>query len=520
MGNTPPHSPPPSEDFEKCVKEKGVNDILELVDAFGGPSGNLPRDTLLYGVYNPNDDVLEMLVSMGVKSMQDAKGNTPLHIAAKVNNLKKVRLLLDYSPTSKRIRNAKGRRPCDLTTNEDIREVLKDSEDESVGGGGCTIALVKGMCRTHHRREGIYTFIIGHKIYFVHPPTNTHQSLTSHSHLQSTPGAYRVFCIDTSSTRPVLTGPLESIPPNSKIGMMYILDEPTSADDMYNIASAFHLSPHFISKDYTASTLKSVFVKLKRGRSVPEEEAIEMLHRLHQTTLDKRAIESVVDTKTSTPTSSTSTSSSQLSLRTSMRTLPYASPSLSSQNFFFLNELRVTSKICGSDVGRTHIKRSMLYFAVCEGKDVLRSWWWKPTMRAMCIAFKSSTSTFRVFLVELAISEGGAYNMTISGPMADEGIMRDYPSISEVYALSNVSVDELLDLIKVVTLTHRPSAVGKIVSTEVADLISTIVDISKTMWSDPVSDTVNAKYLASKFQKTATESIDVRMKPSISSRNQ
>lgn len=510
MGNTPPHNPPPSEDFEKCVKEKGVNDILELVDTFGGPSGNLPRDTLLYGVYNPNDDVLEMLVSMGVKSMQDAKGNTPLHIAAKINNSKKVNLLLDYTPTSKRVRNAKGRRPCDLTTNDDIREVLKDTEDESVNGG-CTVALVKGMCRTHHRREGIYTFVIGHKIYFIHPPANTHQSLTSHSHLQSTPGAYRVFCIDTSSTRPVLTGPLETIPPNSKMGMMYILDEPTSADDMYNIASAFHLSPHSISKDYAVSTLKSVFVKLKRGRSVPEEEANEVLKRFHQTSLDKRAIESVVDTSQN-PSTSTS------SLRVSMRTLPCASPSLSSQNFFFLNELSITSKICGSDVGRTHIKRSMLYFAVCEGRDVLRSWWWKPTMRAMCIAFKSSTSTFRVFLVELVIGEGGVYNMTISGPMADEGIMRDYPSISEVYALSNVSVDELLDLIKVVTLTHRPSTVGKIVSTEVADLISTIVDISKTMWSDPVSDTVNAKYLASKFQKTATESIDVRMKPSISSR--
>ena len=76
------------------ISSESVPEILDLINSLGGPSKIKCGEILVAGTKNKSADVLELLISMNFPYLPDARGNTPLHIASKLNDIIKVKMLL------------------------------------------------------------------------------------------------------------------------------------------------------------------------------------------------------------------------------------------------------------------------------------------------------------------------------------------------------------------------------------------------------------------------------------------
>ena len=250
-----------------------------------------------------------------------------------------------------------------------------------------------------------------------------------------------------------------------------------------------------MDRNLDASMVCDILCKLRNGNCISQEDALEIISKVKCATLDKKIIPSI-------------TSSSQISSSfTSTTTQNYTPIPIGK-----VNNVITKSKIfhASSDIARTFVVRDVIYLAVCESKT---SNWWASSSKALCIAFKSRSETkdgvFRVFLLEF----GENYSLSISGPMADEHILKEYPVVSEVYVLTKVSVDNITDHAKV-SMMVRDDSMMDLVGGKINGILTGVLSNCIKFYGDPNGSVVNAKYLATKFQKVASESLDTRLQPS------
>lgn len=545
------------------IETGSVHSVLSMVNDEGGPSAIGYPETLARGVMNKDPDVLEMLLAMNFDYVPDEKGNTPLHIAAKMGDLGKVKILLSgcshsLSPEDlKAHRNLKGKRPFDVVKSgvksgdkAELSELLECTPISSSSLSSSSLspkhveritnALVKGACRTHHKREGVYVFSDGRtKTYFVHPPASeldSHASPLSSGKMGERMGEdnSRVFCIEFCGGRCVLTGPFEICSQIAKGHLMvYLLGDTISVDEICLYADVF-LGTRIVVNDDASSastspelcnTFTSLVANLKRGTSVKDPEKV--IARFQMESTNRRLVPSAVESSHSPSSSSHSPSSpssshSHISHTSSLRAVENAPATRGIRHLKFHNRIRTAS----ADIARTHIIRQTVYYAICES---VSGNWWKPNEKAIAFAFKSSSASLRVFLLQISDDgkggkggkdkkegESEGISLTMSGPMADEQILKEYPEIGEVHILSNVSVDILVDIAKIVAMAHVPSKVSSIVGGIVGDnsgeFIHEITRVCTMKYGE--TNKIESKYLAMKFKKVASETLDSRMKPS------
>jgi hypothetical protein len=462
--------------FLDKISSCDVPQILDLVNSLGGPSKIKCEEVLVAGTKNKSVNVLELLISMNFPYLPDANGNMPLHIASKQNNLEKVKMILSShfdghsSKMMKTHRNAKGKRPYDLAKDEKIKRLLECEDHTKIW---CTSSIVKGICRTGHKNSPVYVCVSSyHTLYFFYQSSSTH----------------RTFRIETSSGKPVISGPLETI--DGDIEEMCILLDPISVDEILLI-----ISVGCIDRVLDSYTIRDILCKLRNGNIVSQDDMTEIITKIRNITLDKKIIPSVTEC---------STIVNDYSYEPISRPLTTKLNSVITKNKVF--------HAC-SDIARRYVIRDVIYLAVCESKTTN---WWSASSKALCIAFKSQSESkegvFRVFLLEFGLDEL-SYVLSISGPMADEHILKDYPVVSEVYLLTKVSVDNIIDLTKVCMMV-RDDSVMDLVGGKMNGVITAVLGNCIKFYGDPSGSIINAKYLASKFQKVAQESLDARLQPS------
>lgn len=500
MGNAESSQPfiQSNDTLTELISNGSMEEILDYVNEHN--SLNHP-EVLNYGARNKSVDVLELLISMGYPYLADKNGNTPLHISCKLGYIKHTLLLLESASflgktidSLKSERNAKGKKPYDVAKDEEIKKLVEciTSEGSSVVSGWCTNAIVKGVCRTAQKRENIRMVYIeqNSKLYFIQYNPDIISSI-------------RIFAVDFSHQIPILTGPVETLSVIKKdITSIYDLD-PISADDLFLFASIFHMVNHH--PIHRIKQFVEVMIAVKNGKKLKSDQLLVYTEQLKSITLDRQIVPSV--TKTVHPITSSHSAANTVQPNTSSNTL--------SENnlchFLFINKVKNGS----SGVARTFVPRSAVYVCICES---VSSGWWNVTKKALCIAFKSSSesqsSNFRVFLVEIERIIVSKYAITLFGPMADEQIIREYPNVTDVNILLNVSVDTIIDVIKVCTMIYEESELDSMINKGNTGVLNCIVNVLKSLYGDPSHTPVNSKYLASKFRKIAMESIDTRMKPS------
>jgi len=315
--------------------------------------------------------------------------------------------------------------------------------------------------------------------------------------------------------KPIISGPLETI--EGEIEDLYILLDPISVDDVILIVSV-----GMIESDLNPHAIRDILCRLRNGNHISQEDAKSILYKVKSVTLDKKIIPSVTEDMANSVIHKVKSVTLDKKIVPSV-TGDMANPVI--QNYTpipvtlpgKLNNVITKNKVfhASSDIARTFVMRDVIYLAVCESKT---SNWWASSSKALCIAFKSRSETkegvFRVFLLEFGFEELSLnYTLSISGPMADEHILKDYPIISEVYVLTKVSVDNIIDLVKV-SMMIRDDSVMDLVGGKANGILTAVLGNCVKFYGDPTGSVVNAKYLATKFQKVASESLDTRLQPS------
>ena len=70
-------------------------------------------------------DVVRKLAAAGsILTARDGRGQTALHRAAEAGRPDACRLLLQLEPSQARVEDHKGRRPADMTTNQELKQML------------------------------------------------------------------------------------------------------------------------------------------------------------------------------------------------------------------------------------------------------------------------------------------------------------------------------------------------------------------------------------------------------------
>ncbi|MDR0773696.1 MAG: ankyrin repeat domain-containing protein [Wolbachia pipientis] len=84
--------------------------------------------------YNEKKEIVEMLLNKGAKvDIADNRGRTPLHLAAANGHKEVVEVLLKAEGINVNAVDENGKTPFDLTTNEEIKTLLKAAENPGDG---------------------------------------------------------------------------------------------------------------------------------------------------------------------------------------------------------------------------------------------------------------------------------------------------------------------------------------------------------------------------------------------------
>lgn len=489
------------------ISKGSVSDVLKLFDGPPDQYYTIIHDNMTplhAAVLNKNAEVIEMLLSMEFPVLPDSDGNTPLHLAALQNDIAKVKLILAGHPhssstiktlskiTTRELKNhfnAFGKRPCDLTTSDEIRSLLQPPPPKMGLYEGCKNNILEGVCRLHTNRPLIHISLTGDdSIIFSFPKDKTNPLL-------------RVFVIEVSSHLS-LSGPLTTISRFVKYDS--VSDEIVD----HNLLSTYTIEN--TSVDYIFTFSKMMYLHKPKEHNLLQHifEGLCCVKRASRKNVDEYLLSLIPTIKSSVSEfiapSIITKSQEKLPLPSSSSSIAKSVMYASVVNLKSVSFVDGTKKVQGSHIGRVNVRRGVMYLAVCSDGGMCE--WLSET--TLAIVYRNENDVLRVYRLDFSDDDV----VTLTGPMAETTIMKAYPKIEHALILKNVSVDDISLAMMVVLMCS--GGITLPIQNPKRKVIYDTFNLLRDMYSEGNHSKLDSAYLAAQLDKASTISLSERIEPS------
>lgn len=490
----------------KTIASGNVSDVLKYFDGPPDKYYGIVHDNLTplhAAINNTNDEVLEMLLSMGFPILPNTEGNTPLHVAAMRNDIAKINLLLDSAPHSsssmktlskttanelKDYFNTRGERPYDLATDDYVKSLIKPPLCTTAiyEGDRCRNNVLQGVCRLNIIRPIIHISLTGDDaILFSFPKDKTGS-------------VHRLFMIEISSHLS-LSGPLVTATRFIKY------DEVSEEIIDHNILSTYTIQN--ISVNFIFGFSKMMYLYKTKEHNILQY-IFEGLCCMGNA-VRKRIEEYLIEILPTIKATFSEFSAPSMILQSQDKMSPSAPKSVEvyTDMIFLKNVLFVddTKKIQNMHIGRTSTKRCALYVAICSDGGLCE--WLSDT--TLSVIYKNENNIMRVYRLDFK-EHSTEHILTLSGPMAEISIVKTHPKIEHAIVLKNASVDDVTMAMTVVLMCS--GGIVMHIQNPKRKIIYDTFDLLRDVFSG--GSKLDSAYLAAQLDKVSTVSISQRIEPS------
>lgn len=510
MGNSPTKDYKP---FFDAVRKGSVADILPFFSTSTPPSTYYtlierdynteryvtPGDTPLHtAVYNPNNEVMELLLSLDFPFLPNSVGDTPLHLCARHGSLGKIRLVFasmmsSSSATSrltstdlKKHSNNHGKRPYDLlpTGVQEECTLLLRYEDCEGYMKGFQNNILEDICRLGVIRDEVKMGCVCGDTDFL---------IFTFSKGQRT---HRVFTLEIGSDRRItLNGPVSSLKRVlSTDGCGGVIEHSireccilrgVSMHYIFEVARVCHTLLDD-SKEYANAVYRTLYIL--KGVEMSTPALLDELVSILETTVSDRFVPSIVSGKANV----------------SAEKLPMPCDSNSPVHNASIKKISVVDnikRIRSATLSSIDARRTPMYVGVCQEAGMCP--WLNGMM--MFVVYKGVTNNLRVYTIEMRDDD-----LVVEGPIAESSILHNHPIIEQTIVLHNVSLQDIILGCRVTMMLGSNSILPNLRRR----MTQLAFDTISTSFSTSTISRVDTKYISKQLEEMASHSLVDRMAPS------